>query len=462
MTSTKIHRSLDLASPGQQSYEAAIATFNTDAHLHPDVAVIATTPAEVGVAVLEARALGLGIRTQTTGHAAKTSSTMTGDALIRTRMSGPVVIDPIRRTARVPAGTLWAEVVEAAAPYGLVAIHGSSPTVGVIGFLLRGGLSFYGRQYGVSANSLLSIDITSAEGVSTSTSAKVDPELFWALRGGGGGFGVVTAVEIQLYELAQIITGAAFWPAADAARIAPLWLAWTRSAPTEATTNLRVMNLPPLPGIPPMLTAGPVLVLDGAIAVRDPSRVDVSQRMWDDLLVPMLAAAPPLLNTWARAQPATLPRTHMDPPEPLPGIGDHMLLNDLDEESLLHILRLAGSDPTLAVFELRQLGGRFAEPVHPGGAFDRTAARFLYLGAGAVFDDIARGRIEGRLRMFREYLEPWNSGFTAPTFVENYGDPQRSLNDSSIARVARIRAACDPTGVFAGDISPVNDGALVP
>ena len=179
MTSTTtIHHSPELAAPGQQSYDAAIATFNTDAHLEPDVATTATTPAEVGAAVLEARSLGLGIRTQTTGHAAKTSSAMTGDALIRTRMTGPVVIDPVRRTARVPAGTLWAEVVEAAAPYGLVAIHGSSPTVGVIGFLLRGGLSFYGRQYGVSANSLLSIDISSATGESVTASADDRPDLF--------------------------------------------------------------------------------------------------------------------------------------------------------------------------------------------------------------------------------------------------------------------------------------------
>ena len=184
--------------------------------------------------------------------------------------------------------------------------------------------------------------------------------------------------------------------------------------------------------------------------------------MWDDLLLPMLAAAPPLLNTWSRAQPATLPRTHMDPPEPLPGIGDHMLLNDLDDEALLHIVAIAGSDPTLAVFELRQLGGRFADPVHPGGAFDRIAARFLYLGAGAVFDEVARGRIDARLRVLREYLEPWNSGFTVPTFVENHADPQRTVDDEDLARVARIRAAFDPTGVFAGDVSPVNDGVLAP
>src|SRR6195952_958591 len=178
MTSTNmIQHSPALASPGEKSYAAAIATFNTDAHLHPDVAVIATSASEVGAAVLEARALGLGVRTQTTGHAAKTSSAMTGDALIRTRIAGPVVIDPIRRTARVPAGTLWAEVVEAAAPFGLVAIHGSSPTVGVIGFLLRGGLSFYGRKFGVSSNSIRSITIILASGDSVTASEDHQPEL---------------------------------------------------------------------------------------------------------------------------------------------------------------------------------------------------------------------------------------------------------------------------------------------
>jgi hypothetical protein len=458
MTSTTANdTSALLNGPGDPGYDSAIATFNTDAHLNPAFAVTTNTRDEVAEAIHEATLLGLGVRTQSTGHAAKTTGPMRRDILIRTRMDGDVLVDPIAHTATIPAGTLWGAVVEAAAPHGLVAIHGSSPTVGAIGFLLRGGLSFYGRHFGISANSLLSITLTLATGESVTASERHLPDLFWALRGGGGGFGVVTEVTIQLFPVTEIITGAVFWPASAAATVAPLWRRWTESAPIAATTNLRVMNLPPLPGIPPMLTAGPVLVLDGAILVEDPTSAGVSQKMHDDLLEPLLKSATPLLNTWARAHPSTLPMTHMDPREPIPGIGDHLLLRDLDDEALLHIVSLAASDTTLAVFELRQMGGRFAVPEVDGGAFDRTSAKFLYLGAGAVFDEEARKQIDARLVVFRDYLEKWNTGYTAPTFVENFAGPQRTLDDKANSRVVRIRALFDPTGIFAGDVSPVRD-----
>jgi hypothetical protein len=441
--------------PGESPFAEATRSFNLDAHLEPSLALVANSPDMVSDAILEARARGLGVRTQSTGHAAKTASRMGGSVLIRTEIAGPVIIDPVLRTARIPAGTLWAAVVEAAAPHGLIAIHGSSPTVGAIGFLLRGGLSFYGRTFGVSANSVLSITITLATGESVVASESNLPDLFWALRGGGGGFGVVTEVAIQLYEMAEIITGAVFWPAADAAKVAPLWLRWTELAPNEATTNLRIMNLPPVPGIPPVLTAGPVLVLDGAITVMQPSEPETSQRLLDELLAPMLDAATPLMNTWGRALPETLPQTHMDPREPIPGIGDHMLLSGLDDESLLHLISLATTDTTLAVLEIRQLGGNFAHPMHEGGAFDRTSAAFLYLGAGAVFDEPGREAIEERLSVMRTYLRTWDTGYTVPTFVENFSDPQRTLDRDATARVDSIRSSYDPTGVFAGDVSPV-------
>lgn len=445
------------APPDEKGYSEATASFDLDAHLTPDLAAVATTHGEVVAAILEARNRGMGVRTHSTGHAAKASRAMSGEALIRTRIEAPVIIDPVDRTARIPAGTLWGAVVEAAAPHGLVAIHGSSPTVGAIGFLLGGGLSSYGRMFGVSANSVLSITLTLSSGETVTTSDTAMPELFWALRGGGGGFGIVIEIEIQLYEMKEIITGAAFWPAAEAAKIAPLWRKWTETAPLAVTTSLRVMNLPPIPGIPAVLTSGAVLVLDGAITIEDGSSDEIPQRILDDLLTPLLRAATPLMNTWARAAASTLPLTHMDPHDPIPALGDHMLLTDLSDETLLEVIDCAAADATLVVFELRQLGGCFAEPLSTGGAFDRTPARFLYLGIGAVFDDAARARIEIRLVRVREVLGNWDSGFTAPTFVGNYNDPQRTFDDETEAQVVGIRAELDPIGMFAGDVSPVRD-----
>lgn len=446
-----------IASPGELGYTEATASFNTDAHLTPAFAVVARNAQDVQAVILVAAKRGLRVRAQSTGHAAKTSSDMSDELLIRTEFDAPVVIDPLNQTATIPAGTLWAAVVEAAAPYGLIAIHGSSPTVGAIGFLLRGGLSFYGRKFGVSSNSVRSITIVLATGETVTATEDHLPKLFWALRGGGGGFGVVTEIKVQLYPMAQIITGAVFWPAADATKIAPLWRRWTETAPNDATTNLRILNLPPLPGIPPALAAGPVLVMDGAISVDNGADPQISQQILDNLLNPLLAAADPIMNTWGRAEPATLPQTHMDPPVPVPGIGDHLLLSDLDDKTLLDVLALGALDATIAVTEIRQLGGRFEDPNTLGGAFDRQDARFLYFGGSAIFSEDARAGIDERLAEMRQAVDKWNSGYTAPTFVEDYAHPQRTLTPVLQARVELIRAEIDPTGMFAGDVAPVRD-----
>src|SRR5690606_33592005 len=149
-----------------------------------------------------------------------------------------------------PAGARWATVVEAAAAHSLAVLHGSSGDVGAIGYLLRGGISFYGREHGVAANSVLSITLVRADGEVVTTSADEDPDLFWAIRGGGGGFGIVTSVTISLLPMWGVHTGITFWDAEHAAALASAWRAWTKTAPRELSTSLRILNLPPLPGVP--------------------------------------------------------------------------------------------------------------------------------------------------------------------------------------------------------------------
>jgi FAD binding domain len=445
-----------IARPADQAFGISTQVFNLAAPVRPAAAVTVRTIGQIRAALRYAESEGLPVRVLSTGHSAATARPMAGALLIRTELGDAVDVDSHRRTARVAAGTRWGTVVAAAAQHGLAAPHGSSPDVGVVGYLLRGGVSFYGRRVGLAVNSVRAIELVTADGELRRADASSDPELFWALRGGGGGFGVVTAVEIDLFPAARVMTGAAFWPAAHAGRLLSLWRRWTADAPWDATTSLRVMNLPQVPAIPPALTAGPVLAVDGAVLAQSGDDVARAQQDAAGLLEPLRAVAEPLLDTWTLTTPEAVVHTHMDPAEPVAVFGDHMLLGEIGDEGAAEFLGIIGDRPgsPLVCTELRQLGGAFAAPPVAGGALDRLGARYAYLAAGVLIGTATQESITSRLAAARAVLTPWDTGKTAPTFVETLEQPQGILDRQAIRAVDRVRARVDPFGQFRDEIAP--------
>ncbi|MQS06671.1 FAD-binding oxidoreductase [Streptomyces alkaliphilus] len=441
---------------GDAAYRAATRVFNLAAPVTPADAVTAHTVEEVRAAIHRARARGLGVRVHATGHAAATARPMEDALLIRTDLRGDVEIDVHRRIARVPAGTRWGAVIEAAARHGLAAPHGSSPTVGVVGYLLNGGLSMYARHTGLAANSLRAVELVTADGTSCRADDRSHPELFWALRGGGGGLGVVTAVEVALFPVAAVVTGAAFWPAGEARRLLPLWRAWAEHAPDEATTSVRIMNLPKVPEVPAALSAGPVLCLDGLVVAPAEDGITTALRRADELLAPLRAVAEPIMDTWHRAGPTAVAETHMDPADPVPVLGDHMLLEDPGDEGIAEFLRVTADHPrpVLTVAELRQLGGALGRPVAGAGALGHLDARYAYSGAGVPGFAGGPEEIRAHCERVRRALSPWDTGRTAPTFVARADQPRGHLGTGAILAADRIRARVDPDGLFRGDIAP--------
>ncbi|GII88134.1 FAD-linked oxidase [Sphaerisporangium siamense] len=448
-------RDTGVARPGDPAFEAATRVFNLATPARPAAAVTARTIDQIRAAIGHARAEGLSVRVHTTGHASGTARPMDGALLIRTDLEGGVEVDAARRVARVPAGTLWGDVVDAAAPYGLTAPHGSSPTVGVVGYLLRGGLSFYGRHIGLAINSVRAVELVTADGELRRVDAGSDPELFWALRGGGGGFGVVTAVEVALFPAAKVITGATYWPAAHAEGLLSAWRRWTLDAPDEVTTSLRVMNLPPVPGVPPALAAGPVICVDGAVLSLD-GDVTAATRQAEDLLGPLRAVAEPVMDDWRLTEPSAVLRAHMEPDDPIAIAGDHMLLREIGDDGAAAFLRLlgAGSGSPFVVAGLRQLGGAYGRPSPGGGALDHLDAHYAYSGAGVAEDAAVTAAIEEHCAKVRAALSPWDTGRTAPSFVENFAQPQGHLSAAQAERADRVRDRVDPGGLFRGDVSP--------
>ncbi len=191
--------------PGEAGYETERHSLNPALDPRPAIIAEACGPADVIAAIDAAREHGLRLSVQATGHG--THAPNDGGLLLKTGAMAGVFVDPERRIARVGAGARWGQVLRAAAPFGLAPVSGSSPDVGVVGYTLGGGLGWLSRRFGFAADSVLSVDVVTAEGRLITASADRHPELFWALRGGGPGFGVVTAMDIALHPVAAVYAG---------------------------------------------------------------------------------------------------------------------------------------------------------------------------------------------------------------------------------------------------------------
>jgi hypothetical protein len=165
-----------------------------------------------------------------------------------------ITIDPQLRRAYVEAGVLMQDLVEAAAEHGLATLAGSSPNIGVVGYTLGGGLSFLSRKYGLACNAVHTIKLVTADGHRHRADHDTEPDLFWALRGGGGSFGVVTALDLQLFPITSVYAGALWYPIDRGADVLHAWRDLTDgNPPDELTTIARFLNLPDIPDILPPL-----------------------------------------------------------------------------------------------------------------------------------------------------------------------------------------------------------------
>jgi FAD/FMN-containing dehydrogenase len=203
--------------PGDAGYDRERATWSGHIDQRPALVAEATSAADVRAALLIARQHGLRFAVQGTGHG--THVPCDGGLLVKTGRLRGVLVDPARRIARVGAGATWGDVVAAAAPFGLAPLAGSSPTVGVAGFTLGGGVGWLARRFGFAADSLVAAEVVAADGELVRTDADRHPDLFWGLRGGGGNLAVVTALELRLFPLRSVVAGTIAFAAERAADV---------------------------------------------------------------------------------------------------------------------------------------------------------------------------------------------------------------------------------------------------
>ena len=199
-----------VTTPQDSGWDEARLSFNLSADQQPAAVIHTADARDVSATVRFASEHGLRLAPQVTGHGA-VALELDGTLLLKTTEMKGVEIDAGARRARVGSGVTWAEVLEPAAAEGLAALHGSSGTVGVVGYTLGGGLGWYGRKHGLQANSVTAIELVNAEGEELRADHETEPELFWALRGGGGNFGVVTALEFELIPVTEVYAACFFF-----------------------------------------------------------------------------------------------------------------------------------------------------------------------------------------------------------------------------------------------------------
>jgi hypothetical protein len=427
--------------PGHPEYDDARRAWNLAADQRPAAIAIARTAAEVVAAVELAVQLDLQVVPQGTGHLASAVPDMQHALLLKTAIGG-VEVDPVARRARVGAGAVWQDVVDAVTPHGLAALSGSSHDVGVVGYTLGGGSSWLARAKGLSANNVHAIELVTADGRLVRTDAEHEPELFWALRGGGGNFGVVTAIELRLFPITEVFAGMTVWPVSDAREVLTAWVDWTRDAPDAVTTSLRILRLPPLPEIPEPMRDTPVVVVDGAVLAGRPDA--------EAILRGFRGAGAAIIDTWAPMSPAGLLQIHMDPPAPVPAAGDTALLHDLDAaaiEALLEVVDVEQVAPLLFA-ELRQLGGALGRIPAGAGARSRFEGSFLLFGVGVPMSPADAAALDRKLAGLVDAMRPWSTGTVYLNFAERGGDAANAFGDGVYERLQAVRGAWDPQERF--------------
>nr|WP_282599982.1 FAD-binding oxidoreductase [Patulibacter sp. SYSU D01012] len=408
----------------------------------PAAVLMASGPGGVVEAIAYAREHGLRVAAQSTGHGAAPMGPLDRTLLVRTAGMSAVRVDPVARVAHVGAGVTWAQVQTALAPHGLAALAGTSATVGVAGYVLGGGVGWLARRHGLASSSLRAADVVTAAGERLRVDVASQPALLWALRGGGGSFALVTALELDLFPVSTVQGGVLFWPLDRAPEVLRAWRDWTTDLPDDLTSVGRLLRLPPAPELPEPLRGQDVVAVEIA---------DLGAAEDADARVAPLRALAPFVDTFGPMPATALHDLHMDPPVAVPAAGDHLLLRDLPDEALDALVAAAGagSGSPLLSAELRHLGGALARPVD--GALDRIDAAYALYAVGMTGHPDATTAVASHLAALRTAMTPWSTGRELLTFSEQPTGPQNLFAPEAFRRLQAVKAAYDPDGLLRGN-----------
>jgi hypothetical protein len=431
-----------VATADDSDWDEARQGWNLIADQQPVAVAFATGPDDVSAVVRFAADNDLRVTAQGTGHGAATLGPLDDTILIKTTRMRGIEIDADAGTARVEAGVEGSELGEAAQAHGMCSLPGSSPNVGVIGYTLGGGLSWLGRRYGFACNRVRAIEAVTADGEQHRIDADTEPDLFWAMRGGGGNFAIVTVLEVDLVPVSEAYAGALLFPAELGAEAVRAYRDWADEAPEDVTSIVRFLRPPPIPDVPEPIRDKPLLTID-ATCIGD-------KASGEELIAPLRALGEPIMDTFEQIPTAALSRIHMDPEPPVPGMGHHGLVRELPDDAVDAFCGVAGpeANPPFLLAELRHLGGALGRPAADGGALSMLDAEYGLFAVGIPMTPELGAALPPALDALVGAMEPWAAEGGYFNFAERPCDVDAIMPAETCDRLTEIKRTWDPDGVI--------------
>ncbi|MDF3301462.1 FAD-binding oxidoreductase [Streptomyces tropicalis] len=430
--------------PGDASYDTARSVWNGAHDKHPALVVRCAGTADVIRAVEFARSQDLLVAVRGGAHSIAGFSTCDGGIVIDLSPMKGAVVDPVRRRVVAQAGLTWGDLDHETQAFGLAVTGGLVSSTGVAGFTLGGGVGWLLRRHGLASDNLTGAEVVTADGRVVHADAEEHPDLFWALRGGGGNFGIVTSFEFALHPVGpQVLGGLIVYPAAQARQVVDRWREACATMPDELTTLVNLTTAPPLPFLPEEVHGTRVVVLAGLHA-GDPAAAEQA-------VAPLRTLGTPIADLMG----------------PLPYLGMQTLLDPLwtagsynyftsafvdpSDAAVDALLRHHGASPTpSSELHLHQLGGAFARMPADATAFSQRDAGVLCnviarSPDGADFDAHVAWAREARADIARHGHGTMYVNFTGDAAQDKV---RASYPDAVHARLVRVKDAYDPTNVF--------------
>ena len=425
--------------PGDDGYDKARTVFIGGIDRRPDLIARPANDTDVAHLVSLARERGLELAVRSGGHSSAAHSISEGGIVLDLRDMRALDIDVEGRTAWAQTGLTAGEYTDAAADYGLGTGFGDTGSVGIGGITLGGGVGFMVRKYGLTIDDLLAAEIVTADGQLLRVDAEAHPDLFWAIRGGGGNFGVATRFKFQLHEVDTIMGGMLFLPATP--DVIAGFIAEAEAAPEELSTIANVMPAPPMPFIPEE-HYGQLMIMAMLVYAGD---VTAGERA----IAPFRALAEPVADMVRLMRYPEMYLPEEDDYHPT-AVGRTLFVDGIDRDVAHSIVYyLQASDATIRVAQLRVLGGAMARVPAEATAFAHREQRIM-VNLAAFYDGPEDQAVrEAWVRDFAAALDQGYSG----AYVNFLGDEgearvRAAYPGSTWERLVAIKARYDPTNLF--------------
>ena len=358
----------DVIAPGDPGYDDARGAFFTGIDRRPAAIARVANADDVSRVVSLTRDAGVELAVRGGGHSYAGYGTSEGGIVLELSRMRALEVDPGARTASAEMGLTAGEYTAEAGAHGLATGFGDTGSVGIAGITLAGGIGFLVRKHGLTIDDVLAADVVTADGEQLQADSETNPDLFWAIRGGGGNFGVVTRLQLRLHELSEIVGGMLILPATP--EVITGFLAEAEAAPEELSTIANVMLAPPMPFVPAEHHGRPVVMAMMVFA----GSAEVGERA----IAPLRALATPLADM---VRPMSYPEIYElteGAPHPVGAAARNMFVDRIDGAGAEAILgHLERSTAPMAAVQMRVLGGAMARVPADATAFAHRGRRMM-------------------------------------------------------------------------------------